>query len=115
MTGEEHLATLINNLSYERGWSLREVARRSNLPPATVQKIACGGVSPKKETLEALAYGLSVPVTTLLEAAAQDSGYVAYKGDDALGLAIAGLRELPAERQVEVAALVRAMLDHTRN
>jgi len=115
MTSDEHLAKLINDLSYDNGWSLREVARRSNLPPATVQKIACGGVSPKKETLEALARGLSVPVTTLLEAAAQDSGYVAYKGDDNLGVVIAGLRELPDHRQKEVAALVRAMLDTDRS
>lgn len=110
-----HLARLINDLAYERGWSLREVARRCDLPPATVQKVAAGGVTPKKETLEALAYGLSVPLTTLLEAAAQDSGYVAYKADgDAVSIVIAGLRELPPLRQSEVAALVRAMLDNQR-
>lgn len=71
-----HLARLIEDIAYERGWSLREVARRSDLPAPTVQKIASKTsiTVPKRDTLEKLAAGLQVPLTTLLDAAAQDSG-----------------------------------------
>lgn len=114
-----HLAQVIEDIAYERGWSLREVARRSDLPPATVQKIAYKGAVtvPRRETLDALAQGLGVPVSLLLDAAAQDSGLKALDDDrvDAdIRVTIAAMEELPPERRAEIAALARAMLASQR-
>ena len=114
-----NLATLIEDLAYERGWSLREVARRADLPPATVQKIAHKGsrTVPRRETLEALAQGLGVPASMLLEAAAQDSGLMAQddgRVDADIRVTIAAMEELPPERRAEIAALAKAMLKSQR-
>jgi transcriptional regulator with XRE-family HTH domain len=122
MTAERvgNLASLIEDLAYEKGWSFREVARRSDLPAATVQKIVWrnGITVPRRETLDALARGLGVPVTLLLDAAARDSGLKAQATDgvDAdIQVTIAVMEELPPERRAEIAALAKAMLNSHRN
>lgn len=117
---KHHLADLIDDLATERGWSLREVARRSGLPSATVQKIAgrTAVVVPRRETLEALAYGLSVPVSTLLDAVAKDSGYKpqgAQDVDQPTAIVVAAMEELPVKRREEIAALAMAMLRSERD
>lgn len=111
------LATVIEQAAIERGWSMREVARRAGLPPATVQKIAAASSTtiPRRETLEALAVGLSVPVSILLDAAAEDSGFKVDRDatDPDIQVVLHAMQELPRERREELAALARAML-HTQ-
>lgn len=112
-TTKSHLTALIQDILDEKGWSQRELARRSDLPPATVQKVLAGpGVTPPKpHTLERLAYGLGVSVAVLSRAAAEDTGYVvnSFTADD-VDIITASLRELPEDRRREIAALVQAML-----
>lgn len=109
---QDTLAQIIKDAAYEKGWSLREVARRSDVPPATVQKIVTEpDIIPRKETLEKIAYGLSLPVTKLLEAAAAQSGYTAMRVEsDEISMIVAGLQELAPERRQEILSLVQVML-----
>lgn len=113
-----YLSQLIDEIAYEKGWSLREVARRCDLPPATVQKIASKGTTtiPRRETLEALAYGLGVPLSQLLDAAAQDSGLASagVPQDRDIAITVKAMEELPVERRKEIAALAQAMLASQR-
>ena len=111
------LATLIQSIATERGWSIREVARRSGLPPATVHKIANPTTKtvPQVETMEALAEGLGIPLMLLLDAAATDSGLKVPNlnvDDPDTAVVIAGMAELSDARRSGVAALVRAMLSN---
>lgn len=114
----KHLAALIETIADERGWSGREVARRCGLPYATVQKIMWneGTKTPRRETLDALAKGLGVPVTMLLDAAAADTGLRKSEIPDDADIAITmrAMSELPSERRREIAALARAMLESVR-
>lgn len=118
MAEERNLANLIDAVMQEKGWSGREVARRSNLPYATVQKImwSQGTKTPRAETLEALARGLGVPLTMLLDAAAADTGLRAMpETDDAdIVITMRAMRELPHDRRTEIAALANAMLQTFR-
>lgn len=112
------LATLIQTTANERGWSMREVARRSGLPPATVHKVANPAAStiPHVDTIEAIADGLGIPAELLLDAAASDRGLKPTQrlnpDDPDTAIVIAGMAELSEERRSEVAALVRAMLSN---
>lgn len=119
MSNTHHLAALIEDIADERGWSIREVARRAGLPAATVQKIVTRDkvTVPRRDTLEALAYGLSVPVSVLADAAAKDSGYKtqAIQEDQATAVVIAAMEELPQKRKEEIAALALAMLRSQRD
>jgi transcriptional regulator with XRE-family HTH domain len=106
------VARLIRDRLDEKGWSVRELARRSDLPQATVHKIITGETTqPRMDTLEAIARPLGISTRSLLEAAANDAGYTTQSTDpDGMGLLVAGIRELPEERRTEIAALVEAML-----
>ena len=111
------LGDIIRDRCEEKGWSLRELARRADLPPATVHKVATAeGLQPKVETIEAIAYALSMSSKVLLEAAASDSGYITTNVDTkTTSLLIASVKELSPKRQREVAALVEAMLASDRS
>jgi transcriptional regulator with XRE-family HTH domain len=106
------VGTIIKERLDEKGWSIRELARRSDLPQATVHKIITGETTqPRMETLEQIARPLGISVKSLLAAAAHDAGYVVSSDDpDGLGLLIAGMKELSPARRVEIAALVEAMM-----
>lgn len=114
MIREKHLAALIQQIADEKGWSGREVARRCELPYATVQKIMWneGTKTPRTETLEALAKGLGVPLTMLMDAAAADTGLrpMSVPDDADIAITLRAMNELPADRRREIAALARAML-----
>jgi transcriptional regulator with XRE-family HTH domain len=112
------VGTIIRNICDEKGWSLRELARRADLPAATVHKIVTAeGMQSRPETLEALASALGVGSRVLLEASAQDAGYMTVNTDtdSGLRLLIAGIKELSDDKQREIAALVEAMLASSRN
>jgi len=111
------VAELIRARLDEKGWSVRELARRADIPQATVHKIVSGqAVQPRMETLECIARPLGISSKSLLAAAASDAGYVTTTQDaDGLNLLIAGLRELPPSRQREIAALIEAMLTASKN
>lgn len=111
------VSDIIHSICEEKGWSLRELARRADLPPATVHKIATSDSQPRVDTLEALAYALGVSNKVLLQAAAADSGYVNTDTttDRGLQLLISSIQELSPERQKELSALVEAMLQSERN
>lgn len=114
----QRLAGMIEQVASERGWSLREIARRSGLPPATVQKASNPDSPsvPRRETLEALARGLNVPTTMLLTAAIDDYGVTpAVDPDDpSVSLVVHAMQELTPQRRAELASLARAMLDNQR-
>ena len=106
------VGTMIRERLDEKSWSVRELARRADLPQTTVHKIITGETTqPRMETLEAIARPLGLSVRSLLQAAAEDAGYVTHEGkQDGMELLIAGIRELPPSRQAEISALVEAML-----
>lgn len=107
-----NLGTIIRDRLEEKGWSMRELARRSGLPAATVQKILTGDVRmPTTENVCAIASALGLPDRTLLRAAAVDGGYVAAgESSPDIQALIDGVASLsPAQRAV-VAAMVEAML-----
>lgn len=106
------LANFIRDTAAENGWSLRQVARRADLPPATVQKVVSADVMPRIETLEALARGLGVSKTQLLELAAKSSGYTRQKiTTDDISVVAAALHDLSPKQVAQVRSLVQSMLD----
>lgn len=118
MSEQRHLARLIEQLADERGWSMRELARRANIPAPTIHKITWPGgvVVPRRETLDAIAKGFGVPVTLLLDAAAMDSGLKTVETDSEDGdieMTVRVMRELSPEKRREISALARAMLANT--
>ena len=106
------LETIIKDTAAENGWSLREVARRSGLPHATVQKICSGQAGvPRHETLKSLAKGLGVSRTLLLEAAAESSGYTQQRVQTKdLDVVVAALYDLDQDQIRQIKALVQAMI-----
>lgn len=116
MSKQPTLGELIKNEALEKGWSLRELARRANVPPATVQKITSEtGIVSRVETLQKIATALGLPTTVLLEAAARDSGYIRSSAPTTeVDVIVASLKELSPQKQAEVAALVEAMLTTER-
>jgi transcriptional regulator with XRE-family HTH domain len=108
---------IIRDICAEKGWSLRELARRADIPPATVHKIVVSeGMQPRPETLEAISNALGIGTRILLEAAAKDGGYLvtSVESESGLHMLMAGIKELPENRQQEIAALVEAMLSSQR-
>lgn len=116
MAKQQTLGELIKTECEEKGWSLRELARRANVPAATVQKITSEtGIVSKVETLQKIATALGLPTTVLLEAAARDSGYIRSSAPTTeVDVITASLKELSPQKQAEVAALVEAMLNTER-
>jgi transcriptional regulator with XRE-family HTH domain len=115
------LQRLIQRRLRERGWSYGEVARRGGLPRSTVYTLATTrnlGRPPRPATIDALAKGLDVPVSTVRAAAAESTGLHYYdeapderehSGDQERELLIASIDELTPEDRRHVAALVDSL------
>ena len=58
---------LLDKIMYERGLSLQEVSFMTGISKSTIHRIANGKVSPTADTLEALAKGLKVRISDLME------------------------------------------------
>ena len=119
------LQRLIRQRLAERGWSYGEVARRGGLPRSTVYTLATTrnlGRPPRPATIDALAAGLDVPVSTVRAAAAESTGLHYYGEPPARGrdpddrereLLIASIGELTPEDRRHVAALVESLRNRT--
>ncbi len=115
------LQRLIRQRLYERGWSYGDVARRGGLPRSTVYTLATTRNlvrPPRPATIDALARGLDVPVSTVRAAAAESTGMHYYDeapaaparpGDPDRELLIASIDELTPEDRRHVAALVESL------
>ena len=117
------LQRLIASRLRERGWSYGEVARRGGLPRSTVYTLAITRNlvrPPRPATIDGLAKGLEVPVSTVRAAAAESTGLHYYDeppagagrgdpGDQERELLIASIDELSAEDRRHVAALVESL------
>ena len=120
------LQRLIRQRLDERGWSYGEVARRGGLPRSTVYTLATTrnlARPPRPATIEALARGLDVPVSSV-RAAAESTGLHYYeegpagqehKADQERELLIASIDELTPEDRRHVAALVESLRKRGRN
>lgn len=107
------VSDLIYDRLDEKGWSVRELARRADVPQATMHKIvAFEGIKPKLETVEAISAALGISSKHLMEAVAIDAGYVTSKVDlsDDTQVLIAGIKNLTAVQKEQIAALVESML-----
>jgi len=108
------LQKLIAKQKETRRMSYADIARASGLPRATVYSLAVKTFKspPRSDTLEKLAVGIGVPAETLLEAAAQSSGYFQYEEttDSELRLLLSSVSELSPESRSQIKALVDAML-----
>jgi transcriptional regulator with XRE-family HTH domain len=115
------LQRLIQQRMRERGWSYGQVARRGGLPRSTVSTLTATrnlGRPPRPATIDALAKGLDVPVSTVRAAAAESTGMHYYDeatarpqnpGDGERELLIASIDELTPEDRRHVAALVESL------
>jgi transcriptional regulator with XRE-family HTH domain len=115
------LQRLIQARLREHGWSYGDVARRGELPRSTVYTLATTRNlvrPPRPATIDALARGLDVPVSSVRAAAAESTGLHYY--DDAgpgqrlasdrdRDLLIASIDELSPEDRQHVAALVDSL------
>jgi transcriptional regulator with XRE-family HTH domain len=119
------LQRLIQQRMRERGWSYGEVARRGGLPRSTVYTLTQTRNltrPPRPVTIDALARGLDVPVSTVRAAAAESTGLHYYDevpaGQDDPGaqereLLMASIDELTPEDRRHVAALVESLRKKT--
>jgi transcriptional regulator with XRE-family HTH domain len=115
------LQRLIIQRLRERNWSYGEVARRGGLPRSTVYTLATTRNlvrPPRPATIDALAKGLDVPVSTVRAAAAESTGLHYYDevpagrqqpSDQERELLIASIDELTPEDRRHVAALVESL------
>ena len=115
------LQRLIQQRLREGGWSYGDVARRGGLPRSTVYTLAMTRNlvrPPRPATIDALAKGLDVPVSTVRVAAAESTGLHYYDdvtaghrhpGDRERELLIASIDELTPEDRRHVAALVESL------
>ena len=72
------LAKLVRDKMEENGWSYADLARACDLPRTTVYLIATRDeqrTTNRPETLERLAHGLELPLSTIRQAAAEAAGY----------------------------------------
>jgi transcriptional regulator with XRE-family HTH domain len=116
------LQRLIQQRLRDRHWSYGEVARRGGLPRSTVYTLATNrnlARPPRPDTIDALARGLDVPVSTVRIAAAESTGLHYYdqappgrqpEGDRDRDLLIASIDELSPDARRHVAALVESLL-----
>jgi transcriptional regulator with XRE-family HTH domain len=105
------VGTILTEQCDEKGWSLRELARRADVPAATVHKIAAGSGVPRPDTLQSLADALGMGSRVLLEAAATDAGYITTNIEDKnMNLLVAGISQIDESQRAQVTALVEAML-----
>ena len=119
--GTNPLQRLIQDRLRERGLSYGDVARRGGLPRSTIYTLATTrnlARPPRPATLDGLARGLDVPVSTVRAAAAESTGLHYYDdvpaspehpGDPERELLIASIDELTPEDRRHVAALVESL------
>jgi hypothetical protein len=115
------LQQLIHRRLRERDWSCINVARRGGLPRCTVYNLAMTrnlAQPPSPATLDGIAKGLDVPVSTVRAAAAGATGLHYYDevpaerthvGDPERELLIASAAELTPESRRHVATFVESM------
>lgn len=113
------LSALIRQRCAERGWTLSGVARRGDLPVATVHALKRDEhlrQTPRPDTLERLARGLELELEVVQRAAALSVGLVVSEEQlsPELRVIVAGLLELPAERRPELRAVVERELARIR-
>jgi transcriptional regulator with XRE-family HTH domain len=60
------LGAVLTELRTKKGWSIRELAHRTNYVPNTIQNVEMGRKSPTLDTLEVFARAYSMKVSTLL-------------------------------------------------
>ena len=60
------METLLRRWRERRGWSLRDLGKRSGVSYVTVQRIEAGKMSPTLDTLEKLATALGITVRDLI-------------------------------------------------
>lgn len=104
---------------YGRSLSYADIARRGGLPRSTVYKLASQETwvrAPSGDTLDRLAKGLSLPTTTVREAAAEMVGLHTSETTtpDGMKMLVGSLHELDDDERAQVSALVRAMLSGRR-
>ena len=119
--GTNPLQRLIQDRLRERGLSYGDVARRGGLPRSTIYTLATTrnlARPPRPATLDGLARGLDVPISTVRAAAAESTGLHYYDdvpasperpGDPERELLIASIDELTPEDRRHVAALVESL------
>lgn len=67
------LVTLLQNEMDHRGWSLRELAGRADIPPSTISKIMNNPEQvPSLRTLASLGFALELPLSRLISACGYD-------------------------------------------
>jgi len=117
------LQRLIHQCLRDRGRSYGDIARGGGLPRSTVYTLATTRNlvrPPRPATINGLAKGLDVPVSTVRAAAAESTGMHYYDeppadlrrsvpGDQERELLIASIDELSAEDRRHVAALVDSL------
>ncbi|MEU8588908.1 transcriptional regulator [Streptomyces sp. NPDC048664] len=109
-------------------WSYGDVARRGSIPRSTVHHLATAdhmARMPQPATLEGLALGLGIPLSTIRQAAAKACGIHLYaptdepapaaepSGDPEVDVLIASVQRLSADDRRHVAALVESLLGRT--
>lgn len=112
------LAALIRERMSDKGWSTYDVERQGGPPARTVAHLADPHVqwrvTPRPDTIRKLATGLQLPEPTILEAAKAAIG-PQTKPDAAasphIDVVVAAMRELPADRQVQIEDFVLRMIE----
>jgi transcriptional regulator with XRE-family HTH domain len=66
---DNKLADLLNSEMATRGWSQSDLARKSGLNRAVINKILSGNTKPTTETCRSLAEGLDLPIEQIYRAA----------------------------------------------
>jgi len=109
--GDEFPAWLAEQL-YERGWSMRELARRSGFSRDTVSKVINGWRSPSRDFCAAVARALGVSASEVLwRAGLYDERPLTLEQPELVDL-VEAARRLPAERRAYLIAIAR-VLYHT--
>jgi hypothetical protein len=112
------LQRLIQNRMAEMGLSYSEVARIGDLPKPTVYALATKAEHrqpPRPDTLKRLARGLSLPLSTIRQAAAEAAGYrlqeVSVDAEDGMRVIVATYEQLNEDQQKAAVRIMKALLD----
>lgn len=108
----DDLATWLNERVSERGWSLRETARRVGVSHTTIINIANGQVRASPELCQGLARVFGVPPEEVFRRA----GLLPPAPDETPTIRelVHLFSQLPAEEQDDVIAIVRTLLARRR-
>ena len=115
------LQQLIRDRMTENNWSYGDIARLGGLPRSTVHNLATTErmtTPPRPITLERLARGLDVPLSTVRSAAAAAAGFEVWQEstpDPEIEVMVAGLAKLSPDERRHVQALIRSLLNGKPN